>query len=96
MGANQTTGVCVSVEAELAVYDSMPAELRRVINQAPYDYEVSSWRRDWRKAQARGGSLQSFREYMIRVILRDRDKEIAEVWGVDHPMYRQRPKGWQE
>jgi hypothetical protein len=94
VNGNQAHGKLVNRFAQWAAYDALPPRVRRLLQQAPYDYDTVSVRRMHQDCMAAFLSEQRFVRTLAESFLQDRDKEIRAVWGADHPMIGARPKGW--
>jgi hypothetical protein len=83
--ANQTEGRPTNREADFAAYELLPADLRRLLQRAPYNFRAESF-----LELQRGLNLGAARSYFIEMVLRQRDHCIAQAYGKDHPMIGQR------
>jgi hypothetical protein len=76
---------------KLCAFDALPARLRRIIANAPYDYTSVSVLKMWRETR----DVDYCARRIIERIFEQRDEAIRRDWGPDHPMIGARPKGWQ-
>jgi hypothetical protein len=81
--SNQTSGIPVNREADLAAFDALPGPLKRLVWAAPYKFSAQSVAKQLRK---RGGDVVAARRDFIEYVFVMRDREIRKDYGEDHPM----------